>query len=519
MKGNILDAKSNKNYRFSSESVSFYLRALAGFEAIIKERLKQNKMADCSKEIRNTCVALVHIALINKEIFLRSEHANYKKTVTDRLEEAERRLTEVLRKRTLESRTLIHLATVKYHLGKFDECIAYLNEAIRISTPKEEDYIDALFNKGMMLNHLKRFEEALDCFNTVLFYGDEDPTIYIYLGNSYLNLQHYERSFEYYNNKRLADNPISLSGKAICNILLNDYDSAYRYVNQSLRLFGIDESVENIPYNNLDKFKIIYKKLVVESILIKSIITKNEVEKNRLLDVALEISRKYSLDLYGPSLFKSILLITAESYESARDLLKNIEKTNKFKLVYYLLGLCFYNSGRIDEGSEQFQRSLEFDSNFALSRMAENQINIRKKSEEAKVPTDLFDYWGKHKTILVILMVSLAALVLYSIYPNPWNAFNVGTDITREYEYQMQENGLTKNVTETITERPNDNRQIVIAIIIAIIVLLIWPSLKTLKVSTTSFEIEKNELEIPTDSKILMSWIKIERFAFDLKNY
>jgi len=426
-------------------------------------------------------------------------------------------LVEILRKK-VELRTLIHLGSVNFHLGEYHKAISYLNEAIRIGKVGEKDYEDAMFNKGITLKQMKKYEDALDCFNIIFQYGDKDPSLNKYFGDIFLNFREYKKALEFYEKFSTID-PYSLNGISICHLLLNESDNANYYVNKSLELFGINDDVGNLLYERISKFTIQHKKIVVEAIIIKSLISRNIDEKNKLLDLSIEISSRYFLDLTGPYFLKSVLLINEEKYEEARNVLSKILKLNEnFLEVLYLLGVCYYNLNRIDESLEYFKKSLAIDPNFALSRMAENQINMKKK-KNAIASQGIFDHWLKKPTfvfIFVSLLMILSGLTLYSIVPNQWNNYNLATNNNISYNYSIIDNGIEKEVSENIENKPADNRQIILAIIIGIIVIIIWPSVKSLRIGPSNFEVEKNDLTIPEDNKIIMSWIKIEEFALDL---
>lgn len=86
------------------------------------------------------------------------------------------------------------------HLDKIDESIETYKVALSLYKGDEDDFFDYIItflNMGEMFFSIKRYEEAIECFNKVIEYEKEDDIGYVSVARCLLELKEYEKALEY----------------------------------------------------------------------------------------------------------------------------------------------------------------------------------------------------------------------------------------------------------------------------------------------------------------------------------
>ncbi len=99
-------------------------------------------------------------------------------------------------------------------------------------------------------------------------------------------------------------------------------------------------------------------------------------------------------------------------------------------------------------------------------------------------------YWTRSKSRKAALVGLIAIgflVVLYGIYnPDVSKVDNIATN------YTIQEGNIQRDIFESTTRQESSNfGQLSLAIIIGILIVILWPTIRSVKVGTSSFEIEK----------------------------
>jgi len=193
----------------------------------------------------------------------------------------------------------------------------------------------------------------------------------------------------------------------------------------------------------------------------------------------------------------------SKKFEKAKTVFKDIIEYRKcYAEAHTALGVCHYNLGNTEESIVCLKKSIELQPNLTLAHISLYRIETQKNRSSS---ADFGEYWTKSGTrigVLVVLVAIAVATMIHSVYiPDT----NYTKDTTTNYT-RMQ--GTSKqDVNETISTSNNSNlNQLRLAVIIGIVVVILWPSIKTIKVGTSSLEVEKLT-DVEVKEQIFLSWI------------
>ena len=122
-----------------------------------------------------------------------------------------------------------------YHeTGDNEHALAAYNRSLELVP----DNPIALYNRGITLRKLERYEEALKDFNRALELRPDDPDTLNGRGNTLRKLERYEEALEAYNRalELRPDDPNTLANRSSPLIKLGRYDDALRDINRALEL-------------------------------------------------------------------------------------------------------------------------------------------------------------------------------------------------------------------------------------------------------------------------------------------
>jgi tetratricopeptide (TPR) repeat protein len=147
--------------------------------------------------------------------------------------------------------TLLSKGIALNDLGRYDEAITYFDKALAINP----NYKNALLSKGWSLSNLGRYDEAIEYYDRAI---EIDPNYILALNNKGLALNglgRYDEAITYFD-KALAINPnyewaLNNKGNALND--LGRYDEAITYYDKALAINPNDEVLLNNKNNALKK--------------------------------------------------------------------------------------------------------------------------------------------------------------------------------------------------------------------------------------------------------------------------
>lgn len=399
----------------------------------------------------------------------------------------------------------------------------YADRVVRIR-PKSEDtdfefYLWGLFNKGINLYKQNKYLEAHQCFYEYYKYKSDDPSVTALLGDTYISLKDFQEAYTYYEKtyqlrkaQYSVDDAYSLNGMAFCNLL-----SAYTFQEEairkaelslkSLQMTDLEDMDKDIPFDTIDDYTIDGKQLMVEALtIIGTTYLEQDNSEGALPFVrkAREINEHYDLGFIGPHFLEGIILMENNKMKEAK---KDFEKITKYKPgyaeSYAALGVCHYNLGNNDQSAASLKEAIRI-----KPELASAHITLYKIEKQKNVNLDLGKFWTKSwlRIFALGIIIFVAFLTfLHSIYYPDIQQVTV-----ESLNYTTQQGQVAE--TNTQTKNPNLG-QLRLAIIIGLIILILWPSIKTIKVGASSIEVEKLSY-VEGREQIYFSWIPYDQIIF-----
>ena len=375
-----------------------------------------------------------------------------------------------------------------------------------------DDYLMAVFNKGYILYTERKFHEAREYFYDYYSHDQEDHEVLTYLGDTYLNLNDYYNALSFYfKSKQSRTGMESLNGIALCYLFLDKLTDASAYARESLSIVRLDTLLSKdcgIPYDKIDSYTKDGKRLIVESLCISSTVFLKTEDKESafvIIEKAKTIAQRYALEMASPFFLQGIMLMENKNFSKARKCFDELVEIKKnFAEAFNFLGICHHNIGNTQEGIEMIKRAIE-----VKPEMASVHVNLYRLESYENKNVDVGNYWTrsrKREAILVgLIVIGLLAFVHGFLYPDEDNT------ITTTSNYTAIENGTQKEISQTSTEKQiSNNNQVRLAIIIGIIIIILWPSIRSIKLGTSTLEIEKLSY-VEEKEQIYLSWIKVDQ--------
>lgn len=146
------------------------------------------------------------------------------------------------------------------------------------------------------------------------------------------------------------------------------------------------------------------------------------------------------------------------------------------------------------------------DQDLLCSCIRNQKIYISYKNKAAA--SDFGTYWTSSSKRLLALMLIIFAAALIMLHAIAYPSINEVRTV--DSNYTVIEQNIERDKKDIVISTINSNLdQLRLAIIIGIIVVILWPSIRTIKVGSGSFEIEKLT-QIEEKQQIYMSWIPEE---------
>lgn len=283
---------------------------------------------------------------------------------------------------------LTRLGTINYRRGKFDEALVYQLEVQREAEKiKKPDIIGvASLNLGLTYMDLKRYDEALQFFNTALG-AFQAINFAAGVGACYVNITETLRNQKKY----AAALDTAAKGEAIFKTSGNRLHLGYLYTSmgkifretgeQSKRLDYLRKALE-LAEENQDKLTITMSQSNLGHALLE---TGDQTGAKKYLDASLAIAEKIGE--------KSIIL---ENYAHLRD--------------WYLLQGDFVQAGRYDE---KFNNGMDSVFNAKMAeKVADSQTKYETEKKEAEIAAQKLELL-RQRTWIAGLLAGLLALVAF----------------------------------------------------------------------------------------------------------
>lgn len=170
----------------------------------------------------------------NDPTFSRERYDNF--YMLGNYEGALKRVEERLEKYPKDPFLLNERGYILIEMGRYDEAVNPLNQAIQISDKSVLD--SALNNRAAAYNEIGRFEEALDDAKKSINLQPNEPEAYLNMGNALLSLERYSEALTYYDLALDLDAAfaVALYGKGLSLYYLSDFDGALDYLDQYIAI-------------------------------------------------------------------------------------------------------------------------------------------------------------------------------------------------------------------------------------------------------------------------------------------
>ena len=213
-----------------------------------------------------------------------------------------------------------------------------------------------------------------------------------------------------------------------------------------------------------------------------------------------------SLGFIGSLFLEGIIPMEEDKMKEAK---KDFEKITRYKPgyaeAYTALGICHYNLGNNDQSADSLKEAIRIKPELASAHITLYKIETQKSTN-----LGLGEYWTKSwlRTFAlgVIIFVALLTFLHGIYYPDIQQVVVKSLNYTQQ-EHTQQEQDVSESNTQT--KNPNLG-QLRLAIIIGLIILIIWPSIKTIKVGASSIEVEKLSY-VEGKEQIYFSWIPYDQ--------
>jgi tetratricopeptide (TPR) repeat protein len=220
---------------------------------------------------------------------------------------------------------------------------------------------------------------------------------------------------------------------------------------------------------------------------------------------ARKIADHYDLKLIGPIFLEGIVSMEKDNFKQARDIFRGIIRDRRdYAEAYNVLGLCHYNIGDKEAGIDYIKHAIELKPDLTSAHMSLFKMEVNTNNSSA---SDLGRYWTKSpKRIFALAIIIIGALTIIPAfqYPDTEVVFNNSSN------YSIQQGDQKRDIRESTTSKDISNlNQLRLAIIIGIIVIILWPTIRMIKVGTSDIEVEK-VTAIESKEQIYLSWIPID---------
>ena len=124
------------------------------------------------------------------------------------------------------------LGAIYRRIKKYDKSVEILQKA-----QKEQNIPSVNYNLGFTFKEMKKFDEAIDAFESVITENPDDVLAYNHLGSIYLEQKNFEKSINSYKRGLQVDpnHPILNYNLANCYAQANNYAEAIRYYEKALK--------------------------------------------------------------------------------------------------------------------------------------------------------------------------------------------------------------------------------------------------------------------------------------------
>ena len=371
--------------------------------------------------------------------------------------------------------------TALFKFERYDEAIEYFDKALQI----KPNFIDGWNSKGECLNGFQRYKEAIDCFDKVLYISNDNVKL-LNKALAFYNLKKYNKSVECYDKALDIDRDISQSliGKGIILYEQENYSESIRFFQKVISnpnsYFESETIVINKAY--LSRGQCEYQLYNYSAALIDF----DKIDDERFL------AQK--------SVNKGLCYFRLGLFEEAEKELRNaITYDSKLVEAYYNLAVIYTQENKYQKAITLLETCIKINRKSSIARDALKRLRISEQS-------DWYDWWfgvGRIKKVLgIVLIVSIFSLIILIAYPsftqlsnsylnnNLGNISNIPNSIGNATTIPTitiptipnSIGNATTIPTITNTENwTNANATPLIIIIIFLGVILILPSLKTVK--------------------------------------
>jgi tetratricopeptide (TPR) repeat protein len=507
--------KSEKDYLIPQESIQYFEKVVEKSEKLLKEiesdnSIPTNKKLNRMKEVNfNISLSKLYIISINEEIY----------PVKFSVKEYQEEIQRLSKFKDLDPEVSSLVGTFYLQLNNIDEAIFYFDQAIELSRKMKQNpnIYNIPYYKGVVFYEKQKFDHAYELFIEYQIKSNKDATDY--LAACLLNFGKHDAAFEKYCS--VNSNQISiLNGIAICSIFLNREEEAKKCIDKTLRILELTILPEdsNTVFNKLDKFTRLGRKLTVESLSLKGLLLLRDDQKTQgilFIDLAIKIVNRYSLDMVTPDFFKGIRILEQEKYYEAIEYFKNIlDKKPNFSEAHYALGIAYANIEEYDDSLNEIQKAIRQKPTLTSAYIHKNKIESIKKKNIIDIP----NYWTKSNTrkatlVILILFAAYGGLIGF-LFPDTESTVTTSTNVTKTIG-----NEISPHEKESIVKTNTKLGTFSLIIIIAVVIIIIWPTIQSIKVGKESVEIEKITYPEST-SNLGIDYLDIDNLLKDsIKSY
>ena len=372
--------------------------------------------------------------------------------------------------------------------SEYHKAIKHYDRALTI----DESYVNAWNGKGAALSKLERYDEALEYFNKVLYISNDNIKALLSKALVLYNLKKYNESLEYYDKALNIDRNISesLIGKGIMLYEQEEYS-------KSIIFF---QKVISNPNSYFESETIVIN---------KAYLSKGQCEY-QLYNYSTALSDFDKIDderfLAQKSVNKGLCYFRLGLFEEAEKELRDaITYDSKLEEAYYNLAVIYTQENKYQKAITLLETCIKINRKSSIARNALKRLRISEQS-------DWYDWWfgvGRIKKVLgIVLIVSIFSLIILIAYPsfiqlsNSYLNNNLG-NISNIPNSIGNATTIPTIPIPTITNTENwtnANATPLIIIMIFLGVILLLPSLKTVKLGqieldTKSIDPKNIELE------------------------
>jgi tetratricopeptide (TPR) repeat protein len=514
--GVVISLQHGLDYKISKDAIKYFEESIMCYQLLVEDVKKKADNTSLAKLYYNIANTKFRIAEIKRDQY-NTDNSKMRflpsRILLDPKITYQEVLDELNKMPSLnDDPAALNLMAVAFsRLNNFASADIYYTKAINLQNrPDFGEYLNAIINKGMLLYKEKQYRLATDYFYKYYAYNEKETDVLVLIGDVNLNLNNYDTALEFYQKaNNITEQSDFLNGIALSYLFSGGLDEAYNPAKLSLSKFASGSLINNneVNFSHLDDYTIRGKELIVEVLCILGTIhMKKEDRKEALSYVAKAkaISERYSLEMVSPFFLEGLLLMEDKKFAKAR---KSLDQAIDIKKDYAealnVLGICHHNMGNTQEAIDMIKKAVEI-----KPELASAHINLYRLERYKDKDVDPGFYWIKSKKRIAALAAIIFIGLLISVhsiqYPNRSSVDSTTTN------YTITKGGLQQTVTNSNTIRESSSFQsLSLAIVIGLIVIILWPSIRSLKVGASSLEIEKLT-QIEDKEDLYLSWIKID---------